>query len=91
MAKPDKYVDHIYGEHEIGGTGWMYLAAAPFTATELPKLTADPIPEKTEKIQHAIFKGFVPPMALYGLLALSMYTFKGRQEQDNQKEGDHES
>lgn len=91
MAKPDKYVDHIYGEHEIGGTGWMYLAAAPFTATELPKLTADPIPEKTEKIQHAIFKGFVPPMALYGLLALSMYTFKGRQEQDNQKEGHHES
>jgi Fe-S-cluster-containing dehydrogenase component len=24
------YVDHIYGEHEVGGTGWLYLAAAPF-------------------------------------------------------------
>jgi formate dehydrogenase iron-sulfur subunit len=27
---PDEYVDHIYGEHEVGGTGWLYLAAVPF-------------------------------------------------------------
>lgn len=24
------YVDHIYGEHEVGGTAWMYLSPAPF-------------------------------------------------------------
>jgi formate dehydrogenase iron-sulfur subunit len=24
------YVDHIYGEHEAGGTAWMYLSPAPF-------------------------------------------------------------
>ena len=29
-SEPDKYVHHIYGEHEAGGTGWMYLAAVPF-------------------------------------------------------------
>ncbi|MCP4247425.1 MAG: 4Fe-4S dicluster domain-containing protein [bacterium] len=27
---PDKYVDHVYGEHEAGGTCWMYLAPKPF-------------------------------------------------------------
>ena len=27
---PDKYVDHIYGEKEVGGTGWLYLSGAPF-------------------------------------------------------------
>jgi formate dehydrogenase iron-sulfur subunit len=27
---PSKYVDHIYGEKEVGGTGWMYLSAVPF-------------------------------------------------------------
>jgi NAD-dependent dihydropyrimidine dehydrogenase PreA subunit len=27
---PGKYVDHIYGEMEVGGTGWMYLSAVPF-------------------------------------------------------------
>jgi Fe-S-cluster-containing dehydrogenase component len=29
-AEPDTYVHHIYGEHEAGGTGWLYLAAVPF-------------------------------------------------------------
>jgi ferredoxin len=24
------YVDHIYREHEAGGTSWMYLSPAPF-------------------------------------------------------------
>ena len=30
-ANPDKYVDHIYGEKEIGGTSWMYLSSVPFS------------------------------------------------------------
>jgi formate dehydrogenase iron-sulfur subunit len=27
---PDQYEDHIYGEHEAGGTGFLYLSAVPF-------------------------------------------------------------
>ncbi len=27
---PDKYVDHIFGEKEVGGTGWLYLSSVPF-------------------------------------------------------------
>ncbi len=27
---PNKYVDHIYGEKEVGGTAWMYLSSVPF-------------------------------------------------------------
>ncbi len=26
----DRYLDHIYGEHEMGGTGWVYLSGRPF-------------------------------------------------------------
>jgi formate dehydrogenase iron-sulfur subunit len=46
---PDQYVDHIYGEHEMGGTNWLYLAGEPFEnlglrtdlgTTPAPKLTA---------------------------------------------------
>jgi len=29
-SKPDKYIDHIYGEDEAGGTSWMYLSSVPF-------------------------------------------------------------
>lgn len=27
---PNKYVDHIYGEKEMGGTSWLYLSGVPF-------------------------------------------------------------
>lgn len=27
---PDRYVDHIYGEHEMGGTNWLYLSGVPY-------------------------------------------------------------
>jgi formate dehydrogenase iron-sulfur subunit len=27
---PDQYIDHIYGEREAGGTGFLYLAGVPF-------------------------------------------------------------
>ena len=27
---PGQYEDHIYGEHEAGGTGFLYLSAVPF-------------------------------------------------------------
>ena len=30
VENPDKYVDYIYGEHEAGGTGCLYLSAVPF-------------------------------------------------------------
>lgn len=38
---PDKYVDHIFGEHEAGGTNWLYLSGVPFEQldfqTNVPK------------------------------------------------------
>jgi ferredoxin len=44
---PDAYVHHIYGEHEAGGTSWLYLAAAPFEKLGLPELTEKEYPELT--------------------------------------------
>ncbi len=38
---PRAYVDHIYGEHEAGGTAWIYISPAPFEQvgfdTSVPK------------------------------------------------------
>jgi Fe-S-cluster-containing dehydrogenase component len=28
--KPGEYIPHIYGEHEVGGTGYLYLSKVPF-------------------------------------------------------------
>lgn len=30
LDSPSRYQNHIYGEHEMGGTAWMTLSAAPF-------------------------------------------------------------
>jgi formate dehydrogenase iron-sulfur subunit len=87
-SNPGKYVDQIYGEHEVGGTSWMYLAGTEFANTELPKLPAAVIPHLTESIQHGVFKNFVPPLALYGLLGLVMHSLQG--ENDKKEEEPHE-
>jgi formate dehydrogenase iron-sulfur subunit len=76
MKFPDRYINHVYGETEIGGTSWMYLAGIDLAKTELPVLDNRPIPETTESIQHGVFKNFVPPAALYGLLGLAMFSFR---------------
>jgi Fe-S-cluster-containing dehydrogenase component len=33
---PDQYVPHIYGEHEVGGTSFLYLSAVPFEEIGFP-------------------------------------------------------
>ncbi|HWO58060.1 MAG TPA: 4Fe-4S dicluster domain-containing protein [bacterium] len=84
---PERYTHHIYGEKEAGGTAWLYLAGADFTNSELPKLGPEPVPETSEKIQHGIFKSFVPPLTLYALLALIMGTQRGASDEPTKEDG----
>jgi formate dehydrogenase iron-sulfur subunit len=37
-ARPDKYVNHVYGEKEVGGTSWMYISPVPFEELGFPTL-----------------------------------------------------
>jgi Fe-S-cluster-containing dehydrogenase component len=85
-AHNGRYVDHIYGEKEVGGTSWMYLAGVDFAATGLPKLSEEPPSHQTEPIQHGIFKSFVPPLALYGLLGLVMSSLRQRNDREAKDE-----
>jgi len=65
---PNRYVPHIYGEHEIGGTNHLYLAALPFDRLGLPTLPEQAPASFSERIQHTIYKGFIAPIALYASL-----------------------
>jgi len=69
-AEPDKYVNHIYGEKEVGGTSVLYLSSVPFEKLGLQTLETDAVPDLAEGIQHGIFKYFIPPVALYGALGI---------------------
>ncbi len=88
-SNPNKYYDHVYGEDEIGGTSWIYLASKEFINYDLPKLAEEKIPSLTESIQHGIFKSFLPPLALYGFLGLVMHSM--RQEKKKEALDDEQS
>jgi formate dehydrogenase iron-sulfur subunit len=63
-SRPDEYVHHIYGENEVGGTGYIYLSAVPFDQigfrTDLGTLA---YPEYTKEFLYAV------PMVLFGIPA----------------------
>jgi len=67
-AAPRKYVDHIYGLQEIGGTGFFYISDVPFENLGFPaNLPTETLPSKTwsviSKIPGKIVGGAVLLMA----------------------------
>ncbi|MGM0538724.1 MAG: sulfate respiration complex iron-sulfur protein HmcB [Thermodesulfobacteriota bacterium] len=70
---PERYIDHIYGEHEMGGTNWLYISGVPFQelglrqdlgSTAAPKLTSGAL--ETVPMVTALW-----PLLLGGVYALS--------------------
>lgn len=82
---PERYFNHIFGEHEVGGTGWMYLSSKDFKELDFPKLGTNPAPGVSESIQHGIFAYFVPPVSLYALLGGIMWITKHRKEMEEEE------
>ncbi len=65
--EPDKYVHHIYGEREAGGTSWLYLASVPFEQLGFrTDLAATPYPDLTREFLYAVpfVLTVVPPFLL---------------------------
>jgi formate dehydrogenase iron-sulfur subunit len=68
--EPDRYFDKVYGEHDGGGTSWLYLADRDFSEVDLPVLEDYSPCEVTERIQHGIFRGFSGPAMVFGLMSV---------------------
>jgi len=66
---PDKYIHHIYGENEAGGTGWLYLSSVGFEKLGFPKdVGTTPYPEYTNGFFQAVTLVFLlVPTFLLGL------------------------
>lgn len=87
--QPNTYVNHIYGEKEVGGTSWMYLSPIPFEKLGFPSLDSEPVTVNAERAM-----GLVPPVLL-GVAATMTAVYwlvKRRQElsqeiDDENKEG----
>jgi Fe-S-cluster-containing dehydrogenase component len=77
---PEKYYDHVFGEYEVGGTSWLYLADKDLGGTVFPNLSDKPAPGVSESIQHGLFAYFVPPIAVYALLGGIMWLTKDKEK-----------
>ena len=74
-AQPGKYVDHVYGEKEAGGTSVLYLSSVPFDKLGFPDVGSRAFPSLSKSALHA-----VPPAVIaMGTLLSGVYAFlKGR-------------
>lgn len=70
---PDKYIDHIYGENEMGGTSWLYISHLPFEDVGMREdLGNTPAPELTSGALSAVpIIAGVWPVLLMGAYAIS--------------------
>ncbi len=74
---PDRYIDHIYGEKEMGGTSWIYLSGEPFKEIGMREdLGVTPAPALTSGALHVV------PMvvALWPVFLGGMYGMTKRRE-----------
>jgi hypothetical protein len=80
---PDRYVDHIYGEHEMGGTNWLYISGTPFKKLGMREdLGVIPAPQLTAGALSS-----VPIIAgLWPALLVGIYAVSKRKEKIVQRE-----
>ncbi|MGD9233194.1 MAG: 4Fe-4S dicluster domain-containing protein [Desulfobacterales bacterium] len=83
---PDRYVDHIYGEHEMGGTNWLYISGTPFKELGMREdLGITPAPQLTAGALSSV------PMivGLWPVLLAGIYAVSKRKEKIAQSEKEH--
>lgn len=85
---PDRYIDHIYGEHEVGGTSWMYISGVPFEQLGFPvNLPKKPLIEETKGFLGAVPVVLTVWPALFGMVYTAL---KHRDEIEKGKGAGHE-
>jgi hypothetical protein len=74
---PDRYVNHIYGENEMGGTSWLYLSAVPFKEVGMREdLGITPAP----KLTSGALSGVPIVVGLWPVLLTGIYAISKRKE-----------
>jgi formate dehydrogenase iron-sulfur subunit len=83
---PGKYVAHVYGEKEAGGTGMLYLSPVPFDQLAFPDVGTKSYPAPSK-----VALGIVPP-AVVGLGAVlgGAYALSKRKAEVTRSEAKHD-
>jgi formate dehydrogenase iron-sulfur subunit len=88
QAHPERYVDHIYGKDELGGTSYMYLSPVPFERLGFPTLGPEPVTELSETV--AMYGTPSLAVSVAALLGGLYYWFSTREKSaEAQSASDH--
>jgi Fe-S-cluster-containing dehydrogenase component len=63
-----KYLPHVYGEKEFGGTQVLKLSAVSFEKVGMPDLPPESSAATSETIQHSLYGGMLMPIVVLGAL-----------------------
>lgn len=85
-----KYLQHVYGEKEYGGTQVLKLSGVNFQKVGMPDLPPDAAAALSETIQHSLYQNLVMPLAVLGAMTfVAKRNVKPEDETGEKKEGDH--
>ncbi len=83
---PGKYIDHIYGEKEVGGTNWMYISGVPFDQVGLPtNLPNKPLIEETKGFLGAVPIVLTAWPALFGTIYAALKHREAADEEEKEE------
>lgn len=72
VEHPGRYEEHIYGEHEAGGTSWLYISGVPAQDLGQPEVGTTSAPELTSGALGAVpMVAGIWPILLTGAYAIS--------------------
>ena len=83
-----KYLQHVYGDKEYGGTQVLKLSGVSFAKVGMPDLPPDAAAAMSETIQHTLYGNLIMPFAVLGAMT---YVAKRNVKPDDEssgKEGD---
>jgi len=63
-----KYLQHVYGEKEYGGTQVLKLSGVDFQKVGMPDLPEDAAAALSETIQHTLYGNLILPFAVLGVM-----------------------
>ena len=67
-ARMGKYLQHVYGEKEYGGTQVLKLSGVDFQKVGMPDLPPDAAAALSETIQHTLYGNLIMPFAVLGVM-----------------------